>query len=210
MQAFGRSVGIFTLRRRSLERFLFLSFSSSFSLCSWAAASAKSLFLRICLAACAMVLTPPSPWPCPSLRRSLHQWSSCQCLRQLPGTRRERRRGGGERRWRLKRRRKGEHPARWLVLSSTAQKKELMLMLIPSPPAASHQHRSLPLPLLSLDLSHTLPLSHTHSHHTHQSLMQSSVKQEYCSNSLHTPVFARSPPSCSPLLISPKFSVMSA
>lgn len=44
-----------TLRLRSLERFLFLIFSSSFSRCSWAAASARSLVLRSCLAACAMV-----------------------------------------------------------------------------------------------------------------------------------------------------------
>lgn len=44
-----------TLRRRSLDRFLFFIFSSSFSLCSWAAASARSLVLRSCLAACAMV-----------------------------------------------------------------------------------------------------------------------------------------------------------
>ncbi|TNN86271.1 hypothetical protein EYF80_003356 [Liparis tanakae] len=44
-----------TLRLRSLDRFLFFIFSSSFSLCSWAAASARSLVFRSCLAACAMV-----------------------------------------------------------------------------------------------------------------------------------------------------------
>lgn len=48
-------VFFFTLRLRSLDRFLFLFFSSSFSRSSWAASSCRSLFLRSCLAACAMV-----------------------------------------------------------------------------------------------------------------------------------------------------------
>lgn len=44
-----------TLRFLSRERLLFLTFSSSFSLRSCSAWASKSLFLRSCLAACAMV-----------------------------------------------------------------------------------------------------------------------------------------------------------
>lgn len=47
--------GLSTLRFLSRERLLFLTFSSSFSLRSCSAWASKSLFLRSCLAACAMV-----------------------------------------------------------------------------------------------------------------------------------------------------------
>ena len=103
-----------TLRRRSLDRFLFFIFSSSFSLCSAAAASARSLVLRSCLAACAMVpllllllllqsplLQPSSPlhyhqsslFPLPSVPQapslttsSLVATTTCVCIRQAVGT----------------------------------------------------------------------------------------------------------------------------
>lgn len=134
-----------TLRRRSLDLFLLFSFSSSFSRCSWAAASARSLLLRICLAACAMILLHLLlllllPSCCPRFSSLCH--SRPRLWRRHVCARREQDDGDGDE-----------------ATSSFRDTRERVVLMLLHPLPQHLLSRSVLSPLLSSPLSHSL-ISH--------------------------------------------------
>lgn len=131
-----------TLRLRSLDLFLFLIFSSSFSRSSWAASSCRSLFLRSCLAACAMV---------PLQQAVLRLWRRLSLRRPVQ-----------ERRWRFARLRgvSALHGSRRPVPSAARHKRDDAAACLTACSSSKRDPSHPPSLLLSLSLSRHTPVSH--------------------------------------------------